>query len=317
MKFTRIVILLFVILFLKHGIARCEEKAAAYAKVQVITTLFPFYDFAKQIGDDRIAVSLLVPPGVEAHTFEPKPADIVRINKADIFIYSGKFMEPWVKDLLKGVPNKGLLVVDASKGITLMDEKEEESQHTLVSAEHSEQGGKDPHIWLDLSNDQAIVDTIAGVLEEKDSPNAEFYRENAGRYKAKLALLDQRFKSVLSGCRIKTFIYGGHFAFGYFAKRYGLAYISPYRGFSPDAEPTPKSITELIVKMKQLHIKYIYHEELIDPKVARVIAGETGAKLLLLHGAHNVSKEDLREGLSFISIMEENLNKLKLGLECQ
>ena len=115
----------------------------------------------------------------------------------------------------------------------------------------------------------------------------------------------------------KKIIYGGHFAFGYFAKRYGLGYESPYEGFSPNAEPSPKAIVELIKKMKSSQIKYIYYEELIDPKVARTISQAAGAKLELLHGAHNISKSELENGVTFIYIMNKNLEKLKEGLECR
>lgn len=284
-------------------------------RLEVVTTLFPVYDFAKQIGKDKVNVTLLLLPGVESHTFEPKPADIVRINKADVFIYTGKYMEPWVEDMLKGVTDRSLTVVDASKGIELMAEEDHDEEHEY--GRHSRHGGKDPHIWVDLANARIMVNTIAQVLAEKDPENSGFYFNNAKEYKVKLADLDQRFKETFSTAKQKTIIYGGHFAFGYFAKRYGLEHVSPYEGFSPNAEPRPKAIAELINKLKESGMKYIYYEELLDPKVARVISQETGAKLELLHGAHNVSKDELNRGITFIDIMEENLKKLKVGLECQ
>lgn len=281
---------------------------AGRAKLEVVTTLFPTYDFAKQIGKDKVSVSLLLPPGVESHTFEPKPADIVRINKADVFIYTGKCMEPWAGDMLKSVSNKALLVVDASSGIKPMADNND--------CDHHGHDKKDPHIWVDLGNDQVIVNSIATALAEKDPPNAAFYLKNAEEYNARLADLDRRFKETLSTAKHKTIIYAGHFVFGYFAKRYGLEHISPYAGFSPNAEPSPRAIAELIKTLKKSGMKYIYHEELIDPKVARIISQETGAKLELLHGAHNISKDELGRGVTFIGIMEDNLKKLKVGLEC-
>jgi len=297
------------------------------SKPEIITTLFPTYDFAKQIGGDKVNVSLLLPPGVEPHSFEPKPQDIVKINRADIFIYTGKYMEPWAEDLLKGIPNKNLKIVDASRGINLIseadhdeDEHEEHAghdEHHDKEEHHHHHGGKDPHIWLDLSNDMIITDTIAQALAEKDPANKVFYLKNAAEYKNKLADLDKRFKETLATAKHKTIIYGGHFAFGYFAKRYGLEHDSPYEGFSPNAEPSPKVLGELIKKLKASGIKYIYYEELIDPKVARTISQATGAKLELLHGAHNVSKSELENGTNFIYIMESNLKKLKEGLECR
>ncbi len=294
-------------------------------KLEIVTTLFPTYDFAKQIGKDKINVSLLLPPGVESHTFEPKPQDVVRINKADVFIYTGKYMEPWAEDLLKGVSNKDLAVVDSSLGIELMVEDDHEEEEDDYEKDHPQDhehghhhhGGKDPHIWVDLANDQIMVDAIAKALAKKDPANGVFYLNNAKEYNVKLADLDKRFKETLSTAKHKTIIYAGHFAFGYFAKRYGLGHVSPYDGFSPNAEPSPKAIAELINKIKGSGIKYIYYEELLDPKVARTISQETGAKLELLHGAHNVSKDELSRGVTFLDIMEDNLKKLKIGLECQ
>lgn len=329
--FKKIFILLFV-LFFSVSFAHAQEGKG---KLEVVTTLFPTYDFAKQIGKEKVNVSLLLPAGVESHTFEPKPQDVVKINKADVFIYTGKYMEPWAEDLLKGVSNKNLAVVDSSWGIELIveDDHEEEGDHQEDEhhddgedhdGEHAEEhehghhhGGKDPHIWVDLANDQIMVDTIAKALAEKDPANSEFYLNNAKEYKLKLADLDRRFKETLSTAKHKTIIYGGHFAFGYFAKRYGLEHDSPYEGFSPNAEPSPKAIAELINKLKSSGIKVIYYEELLDPKVARTISQETGAKLELLHGAHNVSKDELTKGVTFLNIMEDNLEKLKVGLECQ
>ncbi len=324
-----LVVFLFTFFFSSSFIVASSEEVAK--KPDVITTLFPTYDFARQIGRDKIDLTLLLPPGVEPHAYEPKPQDIVKISKADIFIYTGKTMEPWVENILKGISNKNLLVVDASSGIGLMSEDDHDldeelqegghhdGKHSEAHDEHGHHhhGGKDPHIWLDLANDQIIVDTITKALIEKDLTNKEFYSKNAEEYKLKLASLDNRFKETLATAKHKTIIYGGHFAFGYFAKRYGLEYNSPYKGFSPNAEPSPKSIVELMGKMKKTGSKYIYHEELLDPKIARTIADETGAKLELLHGAHNISKDELSQGKTFLDIMEDNLNKLKIGLECQ
>lgn len=326
----RFIIILLILLFRCFSAFAQENKG----KLEIVTTLFPTYDFAKQVGKDKINVSLLLPPGVESHTFEPKPQDVVRINKADVFIYTGKYMEPWVEDLLKGVSNKKLAVVDSSLGIELLadDDHDEEGEHHEGEhhndgddheIEHAEEhehghhhGGKDPHIWVDLGNAQRMVDTIAKALAAKDPANYNFYLKNAQEYKLKLADLDRRFRETLATAKHKTIIYGGHFAFGYFAKRYGLEHDSPYDGFSPNAEPSPKAIVELINKLKTSGIKYIYYEELLDPKVARTISQETGAQLELLHGAHNVSKDELTRGVTFLDIMEDNLKKLKVGLEC-
>jgi zinc transport system substrate-binding protein len=291
---------------------KAEQPPTGQKKLNIVTTLFPLYDFTKNIAGDKAQVMLLLPPGVEPHSFEPKPGDMLRINNADVFIYTGKFMEPWVESILKGVDSKKLVVVDTSKGIVLNEEKEDEKDH---DNKHGH-GKIDPHIWLDLSNAGKIVDNILDGLIENDAGNRDYYTKNALAYKAKLNDMDTKYREAFSTCKKHTFVHGGHFAFNYLAKRYNLQYIAAYHG-SPDAEPTPKRLIELKNKLKQYDIKYIYFEELILPKVSEVISRETGATMLKLHGAHNISKEDMDKGITFLDIMEKNLKNLKVGLECQ
>ncbi|NLV77177.1 MAG: zinc ABC transporter solute-binding protein [Tissierellia bacterium] len=309
MKLNRFFIIIIILALIVIFITGCNsyeyEKDLYNDKIKIITTLFPQYDFANEIVKDKGEVKLLLPPGVEAHSYEPTPKDIVDIKKADVFIYTGKYMEPWAEKMIKEIDDS-TIVIDISKGIELVDEEDWEHNH--------EHHGKDPHIWLDPVYAQKIVDNILEGIIKADSKNENFYRQNAENYKEKLAELDKKFVETFSKVKHKTIIHGGHFAFGYFAKRYGLEYISPYDGFSPNAEPTPKKISELMNNMKSLGLNVIYYEELIDPKVAKIISEETGGKMLLLHGAHNISKEELESGISYIEIMESNLDRLKEGL---
>jgi zinc transport system substrate-binding protein len=297
----------FLLLVISFVIFSCQKKyeKVEEKKLKVVTSSFPLYDFAKTIGGQKAEVTLLLPPGVEAHSFEPKPGDILKIHEADIFIYTGRFMEPWVEDILKGIGSQKLLIVDSSKGVALVEGKDHHKP------------GVDPHIWLDFSNAEKMVNNILDGVIRKDPVNREFYQKNAEEYKAKLSELDKRFKDLLATCKKNVFVHGGHFAFGYLAKRYHLKYLSAYRGFSPDAEPTPKSMVELSKKLKEHGLTYVYYEELITPKVAEAIARETGAKLLMLHGAHNITREDMERGATFLSLMERNMENLKIGLQCQ
>ncbi len=277
----------------RPSLAQIETK-----KVRVVASLFPLYDFARHIAGDKAEVSLLLPPGMEAHSFEPAPADILRINRADIFIYTGASMEPWVADILKGLDNRALLIIDASSGIELS-------------------AGADPHIWLDFSYAQKMVDTILAGFLAKDPANRSLYLARARAYKAKLADLDEEFKKGLSHCAQRTFIHGGHFAFGYLAKRYNLTFLSAYPGFAANTEPGPRDLVRLTRTMRLHGIRYVYCDRLVSPRIASVIAREAGAGLLLLNAAHNLTKEEMDQGLTFISIMERNLAQLKRGLECQ
>ncbi|WP_026368185.1 metal ABC transporter solute-binding protein, Zn/Mn family [Aminiphilus circumscriptus] len=322
--------------------------AAEAAKLKVTATIFPLYDFARQVGGDRVEVSLLLPPGVEAHTYAPRPGDMIRLGNAEIFLYTGELMEPWAENLVKGVDSPALLVVDTSRGIELAEEDEhdehvhfgeaESSGHAAASPEehhghdqkasadahaggasdhHHLHHGKDPHIWLDPVLARIMVRTIAEAFAAKDPAGAESYRNNAESYAKELAALDREITEGLSACERRTIIYGGHFAFGYFARRYGLEHVSPYPSFAPDAEPSPRAVAELVETMKRTGASVIYHEELIDPKVARAIASETGARLLLLHGAHNLSREEREQGLTYLQIMRDNLARLREGLACR
>jgi zinc transport system substrate-binding protein len=266
----------------------------------------------REVGRDKVDAVLLVPPGVEPHEYEPTPADIVRINQADVFIYTDDAMEPWVARLLPGITNQNLLIAEAGHGAMFLNDANEAGH----AGAGEMRGDLDPHIWLDFDNDRTIVDNVADELATADEENKDFYLGNVETLKARLADLDLRYAEGLKGCRLKSIIYGGHFAFGYLAKRYGLEHVSPYRGFSPNAEPTPKAIAELIGTMRSSGAKVIYYEELIDPRVARVIAEETGAEQVLLSAAHNVTADELQKGVTFLEIMEDNLVKLRKGLEC-
>lgn len=315
MKRVRTLAILLVMLIpLLAACRKMEEPAGGVKKLQVVTTLFPLYDFARMVGGDRVEVRLLLPPGVEPHNFEPRPEDVVRLTKADLFIYTNRYMEPWAAGILKGVENKGLVVVDASAGVTLIPAIE--GGHGEEEQGHHHEEGMDPHIWLSIPNAMRMVENIRDALARKDPAGSDYYRKNAEAYRESLAGLDKRFREGLSRCKGRLFLHGGHYAFGYLAKEYGLRYLSAY-AISAEAEPTPRKLVEMIGLMKGNSLHHIFYEELLSPRVADTIARETGATLLRLHGVHNVSREDLSAGAGYISLMEENLKNLKTGLQCR
>lgn len=265
-------------------------------RLKVITTLFPLYDMARYVGGERADVSLLLPPGVESHSFEPRPSDVINISRADVFVFTGRYMEPWAADLTGNINSRTLLVVDASRGIRLIGE-----------------GAPDPHIWLDFGNAAGMVDTIAAAFVSRDPSDKDYFLKRAAEYNAKLAALDKEYRDALAACRGREIVYGGHYAFGYLARRYGLKYVAA-QGLSPDAEPTAADLARLVEQVRQGHIKYVFYEELTSPKIAETIASETGAKLLLLNAAHNVTRDQLKNNTTFFDIMESDLKNLKVGL---
>ncbi|MDF2700751.1 MAG: acdA [Haloplasmataceae bacterium] len=305
--------LVFILLILLVTLVGCSKIDPFYednGKLKFVTTLFPQYDFVKKIGKDKVDVKLLIKPGVESHSFEPTPTEIANIStKADAFIYTSDAMEPWANKIIDSIKNENLVVVEASNGVDFI-----ESNHDEEEESHEEEN-VDPHVWLDPLNAIIMIDNILQAFIEVDPVNKDFYEANALNYKNEIINLDEDFQSLFNQIpeEERLIIHGGHFAFGYFAKRYDLNYISPYQGFSPNAEPTPTKITELVKLVRDTGQHYIYSEEMVEPRVANIISNETGAEILLLHGVHNISQTELESNESYVSIMRQNLENLKKG----
>ncbi len=313
--------LLFLVLVSFDACQPRRKPAGREGRLVVVTTLFPLYDFARNVCGMKGDVDLLLPPGVEPHSFEPKPGDVVKINRADIFVYTGDFMEPWAAEIIKGALRRDMVVVDSSRGIMLRQESEPIGPHgrgqdTAARQEGAASGPVDPHIWLDFGNAQVMVDNILAGCIRKDPQNRSFYEKNATAYKARLRELDENFRTGLASCETRLFVHGGHYAFNYLARRYNLSYVSAY-GFSPDAEPSPRHVADIVQEIRRHNIKYVFYEELLQPRMAETIAQETGARLLPLNGGHNVTAEELRKGATFIGLLERDLYNLRKGLQCR
>ena len=305
--------ILMVLLLLTLVIPACMREEQKSDKIQVVTTLFPLYDFAKRIGGEKAEVSMLLPPGVEPHSFEPRPENVVRVNRADLFIYTNPLMEPWAAGIIAGIDRGKVVIVEGGKGIALMQAPGADP-HDHGHAGERDQGTADPHVWLDLDNARHIAGNILAAFVTRDPANKAYYQQNADKLTAELAALDERFRQTLEISPKKVLLHGGHYAFGYLAKRYGLRYISA-SAVNADAEPTPAKLAELVQLMRRERLNYVYTEELLSPRVAETIARETGAKVLMLRAGHNITKEELERGVSFIAIMEDNLRNLKTGLQ--
>lgn len=294
----------------------CIKKEPT-GKISISASVYPLYEFAKAVGGDKVEVSMILPPGTDIHSYEPKPMDLVRINSSDIFIYISEYLEPWAKEIINSTGNSEISIIKASEGINLTESGHSHDKDEDRDSDDHNDLSRDPHIWLDFEICQKIVDKLLTELIKIDPLNSDYYSDSAGFYKEKLIELDKNYTAVIKRCQSKTIITGGHFAFGRLTKRYGLNHISPYRGFTTDAEPSPQVIASMIDMIKRDKIEYIFFEELLRPKVAEAISAETGVKLELLHGAHNISKKEFQDQTSFINIMEENLEKLKKGLKYQ
>lgn len=276
-------------------------------KIKVVATLFPQYDFMKQIGKDKVSVTLLLPPGVESHVYEPKPSDIIKISQSDVFVYTGKEMEPWAGTIISSMDK--LNVIDVSKNIELIKE-EHEGEEEPEEEEHE----YDPHIWLNPDYAKIMINNILEELIVLDPTNADFYNQNAEEYKKEIDKLNSDIQEVISSAKRNKVVFGGRFAFMYFMKKYNIEYVSAYDSCSTETEPSVSAITGIIDEVKKDNIPVIFYEEFSTHTVADSIASQTGAKTLLFHSVHNVSKEDLDSGVTYISLMRQNLNNLKVAL---
>lgn len=315
MKYLKRIIYIAMLTAVMLGLTSCSgnEKEKDTDKLAIVTTLFPDYDFARQIAGDKADVTLLLDPGVEAHDYDPSPADIIAINEADLFIYTGDNMEQWAKSIIDSLDKDSVTVVDASEGITLVKSTEEIHDDNAGEAdEHSHE--YDPHIWTSPKNAITMMNTILEAIVKKDPKNEDYYRKNADNYIAQLRELDAEFKEIVEKAEYKTIYFGGRFAMIYFAQDYGLGYMAAFDSCSSETEPSAKLVTNIIDAMKKSGSSVVYYEELTDPKAAEAIADETGGTTLLLHSCHNVSSEDFKNGATYVSLMKQNAENLKIGL---
>jgi len=327
-----IVILAAVILtgnFLNKG----NKEEGNEDKIKIIATLFPQYDFIKNIGGDKVDVTLLLPAGVESHSYEPTPKDIMDVNRASIFAYTGEEMEPWAEKIATSI-SSDTIILNTIEGIELIniEEFEEAYDHEHDHShdhdhnhnndddhdhndEHHEENKHlhtyDPHIWLNPIYAVQMVENIKNTLIEVDPENAEYYEENANNYIAKLMTLNADIKDVVDNGERDELAFGGPFAYAYFVEQYNLKFISAYDSCSGEVEPSVAKIKNVIDEIRKHDIPVVFYQELSSGSVARAIAEETNTIMLEFHTIHNVSKQEIEEGATYISIMRTNLENLK------
>jgi zinc transport system substrate-binding protein len=278
--------------------AKLAPLTDSQGRLIVTASSFPVYDFAREVGGDRVTVSLILPPGAEAHSFRPTGKELAMINNSGLFLYTSAIMEPWAPALTK---------------------KTSSATRIAAVADGLADASGDPHVWLDFSKAQAMVRNIAAAYQAADPSGYSYYQKRAVDYNEKLIALDKKFASGLSDCQFKEFISGGHYAFGYLAKRYGLGYEAA-QGFVPDTTPAGVDIPRLLHLVQELKDKkepYVYYEELIMPSLGEMLRQASGARLMPLNSAHNVARYDLSSGVTFLKLMEADLQTLRLGLNCR
>lgn len=295
------------------GCTKTETKEDE--KLSIVTTLFPQYDFARQIAGEKAEVTLLLKPGTEAHDYDPSASDMIKINNADLFIYTGKYMEPWAASIVDSIDNKKLDILDVSKNITLRksgDSHDDEDEAGIKGETHSHE--YDPHIWTSPKNAVVMINNILHELIALDAENEQYYRENAEKYIDRIEQIDSDIRRIVEQSKYDTIYFGGRFAMLYFVEEYGLHYEAAFDSCSSETEPSAKLVSNIIDEMKENGAKTVYYEELSSTKTAQTIADEVGGNILLLHSCHNVSSDEFKNGATYVSLMEQNVKNLKEGL---
>lgn len=283
-------------------------SAAAPPKLRVVTTILPLQEFARAVCRERGQVELLIPPGVDIHSWSPRPSDIHRLARADCLVYVGRHLEPWIGDVTGSLPTSRLRLVEAAQVIGSSPGFFSNSGMTPAQA--------DPHLWLDLELDQRIIDLLVKVFSELLPQEAEYFQKNGRIYQNRLAELDELYRHGLRNCRSRTFVVGGHAAYGFLARRYGLTQLA-LTGVNPEAQPSSRSFVKIVKRMREEKIKVIFVEPFSSPRMAQTLARETGAEIVPLNpGVFLTPKQETRPW-PFLAIMQDNLEKLKHALGCR
>ncbi|WP_294214014.1 metal ABC transporter substrate-binding protein [Pseudobutyrivibrio sp.] len=311
-------------IFVGCGNANNAGIAAANTDgISVVTTIFPEYDWVRQIVGDsaNVDITMLLDNGVDLHSYQPNAEDIMKISTCDVFIYVGGESDEWVDDALKEATNKDMVVVDLLD--VLGDSVKEEEVVEGMEAEEEAEGGEeeveyDEHVWLSLKNTQTLVTAISDALGTVDAENASVYAENAAKYNEELAALDAQYQDAVDAANVNTILFGDRFPFRYLTDDYGLDYYAAFVGCSAESEASFETITFLAGKVDELGLNSVLTIENSDQKIAETIIVNTNskdAKILTLDSMQSTTSADVEAGATYLGIMENNLSVLKEALQ--
>lgn len=329
----RMMVVLVSLLILAVAVTGCSQNTAAKnsdssEKINIVTTIFPVYDFARAIAGDQAELTMLVKPAAEVHSYDPSPADMIKIQDADVFIYIGGENDAWVGTILDSMDTSEMKIIrlmDAVKPVEEETVEGMEAEKEEVTAENTSKETEpveaeieyDEHIWTSPKNAILMVNEIAAALAERDAQNADTYTKNAVAYTTQIQAVDDQIAAIVASSPNKLLVFGDRFPFRYFVDEFGLEYKAAFPGCSTDTEASAGTLAYLMNTIKEKNIKYVYYIELSNQNIARAISEQTGAQLLLLHSVHNVTKDDYDAGATYVTIMQQNAENLRKGLANQ
>ncbi|SEF61515.1 metal ABC transporter substrate-binding protein [Lachnospira multipara] len=290
------------------------------AKYEIVCTIFPIYDWVKNIvGDnDNVNVTLLLDQATDLHSFQPTTADIALISGADMFIYVGGESDEWAEDAASEAVNKKQIAVNLMEILDDVVVEEEIKEGMQAEEEDSEEDEVeyDEHVWLSLKNAQTIVSQLTDKISEMDEANQETYVQNGAMYMAQLASLDAEYQAVIDIASQKTLLFGDRFPFRYLVEDYNLDYYAAFVGCSAETEASFETIAFLAEKLKELGLSKVLIIENSDGKIADTVIEQSGtsATKAVLNSMQSVTANDVKDGITYISIMQDNLEVLKEAL---
>ena len=315
-RITLILISILICIFLCSCAKNESIQISDTGKPIIVATIFPQYDFLREIAKDKADIYLLIPPGGESHSYEPSPSDIINIKKSDLFVYAGGNVDIWADKILDSAQIASSKTMALTDLVTLICEEHDhdhdhDHDHSDHSSSHSEY---DEHVWTSPANAIKICNSLCDKLCAIDKENAAFYKENCESYTKKLEELDVSIRQIVDSAKRKTIVFADRFPIRYFTEEYGIEYMAAFPGCAAETEPGPKTLASLIDEVRHNDIPVVFYREFSNQKVADLVCESTNAKKLLFHSCHNLSAEDFESGENYYTIMSKNILNLKEAL---
>lgn len=315
MRYIRYVLLFFAASLAVTACGRLKPEDSG--KLKIAVTVFPYYDFVRQIAGDSVELNLIIPAGMDSHSFEPTPADMKVLGEADIVIWNGGEMEHWMEQVLSTFDMTGKTVLTMMDYVDVvetevvegMEEGHEEAHH-----HHGDELEYDEHIWTSPVNAAKLAGVIGQTLSEANPAMASEYKIRTYAYVEQLNALDEEFRQLALEKKRDVLVVGDKFPFRYLTAEYGFEYLAAFSGCSSDTEPSARTIAFLIDNVKQEKIPVVYFLEMGSHRISQVIQDETGAMPLLLHSLNNVTPSEFESGATYLTLMEQNVINLRKGL---
>ena len=303
------------------GTDQTTESSDGDDKIQIVTTIFPEYDWVKNILGDNPAdaeLTMLLASGVDLHSYQPASEDILKISTCDMFIYVGGESDEWIESALKEASNKDMIVINLLDVLGDSVREEEMVDGMQEEEEHEKEAEYDEHVWLSLRNSAALVQTISESIEKIDPDDAQTYKDNAKAYIEKINALDEDYKAAVAKASLHTILFGDRFPFRYLADDYGLDYFAAFAGCSAETEASFETVTFLAKKTDELKLPAVMTIEGTDHRIAETIVQNTknkDQKILVMDSMQSTTADDVQNGSSYLDIMEKNLSVLKEALD--